>query len=303
MDRLIQTLLASTELQNRTPLGLGLSGGLDSMVLAEALLRSDLPFRALHFNHNWRGDESRGDQEFVRRWCRQRKIPFTTHTWRHPKKDEASARQARHAFFQSASQRYALQAIALAHHQNDQAETLLIQLLRGTGPEGLASMRHSNRVNGLQILRPLLQISRSELRRIARSEKLEWREDSSNTDKSFARNKVRHQLLPYLTKMSDRDPLPLLTRTADILATENDYWETLIPHDLPARLPLKLIQDQHPAYQRRLLRRWLMTYAPSSPGFEDIEAIRALLTQTSPAKINLKQGKFCRRRAGFLFIE
>lgn len=303
MNQLIQTLRDLPALQGQPLVGVGISGGLDSMVLAHALHRADIPFRALHFNHNWRGAASRSDQQLVRNWCRQRKIPFITQTWKSPVKSEAAAREARLRFFQFAAQKYDLTAILLGHHRDDLAETFLLQLLRGSGPEGLASLLPEREVSGLRLIRPLLKFSRADLTRIAKAEGLLWREDSTNTDESFTRNKVRRRLLPYLKKFSERDPLPLFSRTADILATENDYWESLLPKTLPAKLPIKSLKSQHPAYQRRLLRQWLLEHTQTAPSFEDIESVRTLLTQTTPAKVNLKESKHCRRRAGFLFIE
>ncbi|MEM1158858.1 MAG: tRNA lysidine(34) synthetase TilS [Verrucomicrobiota bacterium] len=283
--------------------GLGLSGGLDSMVLATALHQADIPFRALHFNHNWRGAQSRQDQQFVRNWCQHRKIPFTTRTWQRPARSEAAARQARHSFFHKTVEKYQLDAVLLAHHRNDLTETFLLQLLRGSGPEGLASLLPERTVNGLKLVRPLLQVTRADLEKIARDEKILWREDTSNTDESFARNKIRHRILPYLQKHSQRDPLPLLSRTADILAIENDYWQQLMPQHLPEKLPVKLLLSRHIAYQRRLIQTWLQQSTGARPTYEETESVRTLLTRTSPAKVNLKQGRFCRRRAGLLFIQ
>jgi len=305
----MQTLIRA--LRNHSPLaasplpGLGLSGGLDSMVLASALHLAKIPFRALHFNHNWRGTESHADQEFVRTWCQQQKIPFTTRTWQQPAKTEAAARQARHTFFRSATKKYQLGSIMLAHHRDDLAETFLLQLLRGSGPEGMASLLPERTVDGLKLIRPLLSFSRDELTQIAKTEKIQWREDTSNTDESFARNKMRRRILPYLKKHSERDPLPLLSRTADILATENDYWDNLLPpsDQIPEKLPVKSLRPHHAAYQRRLLRVWLQQRTGTSPSYDEIESVRALLTQTNPAKVNLKRGKHCRRRAGLLFID
>lgn len=303
MKSLIRTLQEQPSLTSGKLLGLGLSGGLDSMVLATALHQSNIPFRALHFNHNWRGTESRQDQEFVRQWCSDRKIPCTTRSWQRPAKSEAAARKARHAFFRSATKQHELTAILLAHHRDDLAETFLLQLLRGSGPEGLASLLPERKVDGLTLIRPLLKFPRAELTQIAKAEKIQWREDTSNSDESFARNKIRRRILPYLDKHSERDPLPLLSRTADILATENEYWEQLLPDTLPGKLSVRSLRDQHTAYQRRLLRNWLQQRTGQTPSYDEIESVRNLLTQTSPAKVNLKQGKHCRRRAGSLFIE
>lgn len=303
LDELIRQLQQQAVLQTGTAIGAGISGGLDSMVLAEALHRSGIPFRVLHFNHNWRADTSRQDQDFVRTWARQRKIPFTTRTWRNPTKTEAAAREARYRFFRFAARQYTLDSVALAHHQDDLVETFLLQLLRGSGPEGLASLLPERKIHGITIVRPFLRHSRKMLTQIALNEKIVWREDSTNSDESYTRNKIRKRLLPYLRRHADRDPVPLLSRTADIIATENEYWELQLPKSFPVKVSVKDISDQHPAYQRRYLRGWLQSRISTAISYQEIESVHRLLTQNSPAKVNLKQNKHCRRRAGFLFIE
>jgi len=285
------------------PLGLGLSGGLDSMVLASSLHQAGIPFRALHFNHNWRGSESVQDREFVRHWCQQRKVPLTTRTWQRPVKSEAAARRARHTFFRYAVKHYQLEVIMLAHHRDDLAETLLLQLLRGSGPDGLASLLPIRQLEGMTLVRPLLQVARADLQRIAQSEKITWREDSSNTDESFARNKIRRRILPYLQKNLERDPLPLLSRTADILAVENDYWKQRLPDPLPDKLSVKHLRNEHIAYQRRVIQAWLRQHTGNLPSYDEIESVRGLIHQISPAKVNLKQNRHCRRKAGMLFVD
>ncbi|MEM6886307.1 MAG: tRNA lysidine(34) synthetase TilS, partial [Verrucomicrobiota bacterium] len=274
LKSMIQLLQRESILPSGLRLGLGLSGGIDSMVLAHSMYHAGIEFRALHFNHNWRGKESRQDQEFVRQWCQEHHIAFTTRTWQRPVKSEAAARQARHSFFRHACDKYQMEAVVLAHHRDDLAETFLLQLLRGSGPEGLASLLPEREIDGLRLIRPLLEISRAELYQIAKAEKLKWREDTSNTDESFARNKIRRRILPYLQKNCERDPLPLLSRTADILAGENHYWEELLPDTLPEKLPVTSLRNHHIAYQRRLLRVWLLERTGKIPSYDEIEAVR-----------------------------
>ncbi|MGF1678938.1 MAG: tRNA lysidine(34) synthetase TilS [Candidatus Methylacidiphilales bacterium] len=299
LTALLHKLPALTEDQSW---GAGVSGGLDSMVMAEALRLSHLPFRVLHFNHQWRGEESYQDAALVRQWCHDHRIACSTATWRKPVHTEAAARRARMVFFHKQCKRYSLAGVILAHHQDDLAETALLQILRGAGAAGLDSLHADRMVDGLRLLRPFLHVRRMDLLRIARSSGLSWREDSSNCEPTHLRNRIRHRLLPYLNKLSGRDVTPLLARTADILSLENDYWDQQLPHPAPEKLSVRLLQTLHPAHQRRLIRHWLLTHAPASPSFEEIESIRGLLQIASPARVNMQKNHYCRRRAGFLFL-
>lgn len=298
-DSLVETL--GDQFKGSGPLGLGCSGGLDSMVLAEAMAASGISFRLLHFNHGWRKSADR-DRDFVKEWARAHSVPFTTRKWARPKKQEAAARHARFDFFRSCCQRFELQGVLLAHQQDDLAETLLLNLIRGTGPSGLASLKAESEIAGLRLFRPLLPWSRKNLESMARSQKLTWREDPSNRRRDFARNRVRHELLPLIEIISGRDTSPLLARTSRILMEENDYWEQTFSK-LPQTLSVRELRSLHPAAQRRKILAWLQAQTEAAPDFNEVESVRRLVHEPQPAKVNLKRGIYCRRRSGLLFIE
>lgn len=291
-----------TLFRNDSMVGLGCSGGLDSMVLAEALWKSEIPFRVLHFNHGWRGNESDQDQQLIFDWCRERNVPFNYRKWQKPRKTEEAARNARLTFFQSCVRRYGLDGILLAHHRDDLAETFLMNLFRGAGTGGLASMRPQSQFREMTLYRPLLSTSRQELEQIARARQIRWREDSSNRDLNFTRNRVRLKLMPELKSLFGREPAPLLARTARILIDENDYWEKAFPEQ-PERLSVRDLRQLHPAAQRRRIFSWVTAQTGASPDFNEVESIRGLIICNQPAKINLKKGRHCRRKQGKLFIE
>jgi len=282
---------------------LGVSGGLDSMVLVESFHRLDIPFRALHFNHCLRGTESDADAQWVREWCRKRGISVNVRSWKNPEVSEDCARRARYRFFRDMMKRHQLTCLVLGHHMDDLAETFLLQLLRGAGPSGLSSLRTLRSFDSFQIERPLLHLRKSDLKKIAREWKLSWREDDSNRSSIFLRNRVRHRLLPYLRRLTSRDPVPLLARTSVTLQEEEDYWHHLLPHPPPTTLSVRQLRSLHPAHQRRLIRHWLAHHQPSMPDFNTIEAVRKLVQADSPARVNLKKHHTCRRRQGILFIE
>jgi tRNA(Ile)-lysidine synthase len=284
--------------------GVALSGGLDSMVMAEGLYRLRIPWVALHVNHGWRGKQSDEDAQWVNAWCLERGIPFSgVKLGVRVPKTEAGAREARLAFFQKMATHQDLEEIWLAHHADDLVETFLLQLLRGAGPEGLASMPERRSMGKLRLVRPLLDFRKSELLALAKIWKLRWREDASNQSGDYLRNRVRKGLLPYLKKMSGRDPAPALARCARIISDENVHWEGLLPSQWPEELPCAGLKKATIALQRRTIRGWLMSRKISDLSFGDIEQVRGMLVADKPARVNLSQGRYCRRRAGVLFID
>lgn len=176
------------------------SGGLDSMVMLEAVARfrrqadAERELVVIHVNHNLRGAESDGDEAFVRATAARLGIPVKVLRidWGNEKPSQAACRNRREEFFRtllSGNDR-----ILLAHHLDDQAETILQRMIRGTGLRGLAGMRPEAGAK----LRPLLGVSRAEIEAYARAEGISWREDSSNQSTKYERNWIRREILPLL---------------------------------------------------------------------------------------------------------
>lgn len=202
------------------------SGGADSVALLDLLTNlTDLPLRLVvaHLNHQLRGAESDADESFVRHLAREYGLECEIDSLdiRQRAKDqrkslEEAGRDARYAFFELLRQRHNAVAIAVAHHADDQAETLLLRLLRGSGTTGLSAMAPRTQAC---IIRPLLELTRQELRNHLAAQQLTFREDSSNTNRNYLRNRVRHELLPLLQQynpaISQR-----LAATADLLGEE-----------------------------------------------------------------------------------
>ena len=220
----------------------GVSGGMDSVVLAH-LLHGLAPQRGLqlhlaHFDHALR-PASADDARFVAELAASWGLPLYTARWEHggtfPGGMEAAARTARYAFLVDVARRVTptgqAPTLIVAHHADDQAETLLLNLVRGSGLHGLVAMRmvapwEDGAQPPVQILRPLLHTSRSELRAYAAAHALRWREDESNIDTARTRNFVRHQVMPLLTQ---RNPsiAATLARTAALLGLEADRLDAL----------------------------------------------------------------------------
>jgi tRNA(Ile)-lysidine synthase len=245
------------------------SGGPDSLallsVLREILPAVPLHLTVAHFDHGWRAD-SPEDRDFVASMAAiwgydfrtARAADDTPHT-------EAAARTARYAFLRQIATETSSTAIALGHTQDDQVETLLLHLLRGSGARGLGAMR---RRDG-DLARPLLDISRKEIEAYLTRLHLTPLRDPSNDDPRFTRNRLRQQVLPAIDAF-DPAARELLARTADILSEEDRFLDGQIaglPHTIPsdraafARLP--------PALQRRVIRRLV-----PDAGFLETEALR-----------------------------
>lgn len=281
----------------------GLSGGMDSIVLSEALCRCGIPFVALHFNHRWRGRQSGGDARWVERWCGKRKVPFQGgRAEKAGMTSEGEAREERWSFLRGSLGKRKIAHLWLAQHGDDLVETFLLQLLRGAGPEGLAGLQDVRERDGIQVVRPLLEFDKIGLREVAKSWKLEWREDPSNADLAMFRNRVRRKLLPYLERMARRPVRDQLWRTARLMADENRFWESEMPAEWPDEAPVS-IRLKPLAWQRRYLRGWLKHHRVADLNFELLEKVRNLLSDMTRHKINLPGNRHCRRRSGKLWIE
>jgi tRNA(Ile)-lysidine synthase len=195
------------------------SGGLDSTVLLHAAaigLKNQVQLVALHVNHGIHADANAWE-EHARATAAELHIDFEavrlTELATGQPNLEARAREARWQALVSMASKHNAVAIMTAHHANDQAETVLLQLLRGSGLAGMGMRTQGNR-DGLSILRPFLDQERSALEAYAQTRELQWIEDSSNTDLALRRNAVRHQLMPAVQAVDER-ALPSLVRFAD----------------------------------------------------------------------------------------
>jgi len=217
----VEAGLASAEVDFARPLLLALSGGPDStaLLLACCELRRDRGLRiaGAHFNHRLRGAESDGDARFTEGLCADRGVECTTgsadvaaHRSRERLSPEEAARELRYAFLARASAECGSQAVATGHTLDDQAETVLLHVVRGTGIEGLAGMRrtHVRRADDeappVRVVRPLLDLRRDETERFCAELAVEPRRDSSNEDLAYPRNRLRHAVLPELAAINSR---------------------------------------------------------------------------------------------------
>ncbi len=184
---------------------LAVSGGLDSMVLLHLFQQLPYEIAVLHCNFQLRGLESFGDQNFIEDYCNQNNIPFFTTQFDtnafaedYKLSIQVAARELRYSWFYELLEEKNFDFILTAHHADDNLETFIINLTRGTGLDGLIGIPEEND----RIIRPLLPFSREEILKYAEENKIEWREDSSNASKKYLRNKIRHDLIPILKEIN-----------------------------------------------------------------------------------------------------
>lgn len=256
--------------------GVAVSGGADSVCLLHVLFelapRWNLHLSVLHLDHQLRGDESREDAHFVERIAHQLGLPFSlaqvdvaSAAREQGENLEQCARDERRRFFCEFLHSGALDRVAVGHTRSDQAETVLFRFLRGSGTAGLAGIRP---VTNDGVVRPLIAVERDAVEQFLRERKIPWRQDSSNASLDFARNRIRHDLLPLLQRDWNPAIKEMLAHTADWALEEESYWETeidrLASQVLIRKPPAILIctdrlRELPPAAARRLVRRALET--------------------------------------------
>ena len=214
------------------------SGGADSLAMADALQRCGFRFTVCHVEHGIRGRESLEDARYVEAFCRKMGIAFCckvvdAQKLRENEKislEDAARRLRYQALFQCAEETGA-DFILTAHQKDDQAETFLLRLLRGSGTRGLGAIRFQHDA----VLRPLLSLTAAELRQYCTDRGIVWREDSSNEDLHYMRNRIRRVLLPMLEDNYSSSVTDVLCRTAEHLQVDGDYLEELAEGEFKRR--------------------------------------------------------------------
>jgi len=266
----------------------GVSGGADSVALAESLWRLGAHPEIWHFNHRWRGRAAEAVALWVRRWAEKRKLRFRLgRAKKVGRTGEGEAREERWAFFLHQARKGGVRELWLAHQQDDQAETVLMQFLRGTGPDGMAGISARSKRGNLWIVRPWLRISRKEVRQGAKEAGLPWREDATNEDRRGWRSRVRHQIFPYLEKVYGRQVKGVLARTAEIFSGEKEYWKKEIGK-IPRHPDVRKWRDKPQAWQRRAIRWWLTNQGYSGSSWVEIEGVRKLIEGGRTQKAQLR---------------
>ena len=219
----IQTYIQQHNLANvGTPILVACSGGVDSMVLVDVLLKLNYKIAIAHCNFQLRGKESDEDEQFIQQFASQNNIPFhvikfdtKTHKQNNDLSTQMAARTLRYEWFEKIRKENGYHCIATAHHLDDQLETILLNITKGTGIKGLTGMSAKNGF----IVRPFLEIAKQEILDYATENKIAFREDSSNASDDYQRNLIRHQIVPQLQKINPS----LHNSIIDFIDRMNDY--------------------------------------------------------------------------------
>ncbi|MFH1858478.1 MAG: tRNA lysidine(34) synthetase TilS [Candidatus Omnitrophota bacterium] len=278
----------------------GVSGGCDSVFLLVCLHELQRAYRliltAAHYNHRLRGEASEEDERFVASLCERLGVPLRVGRWeRHspsePSEDEA--RKARYGFFEQVCREAGANKLALGHTSDDDAETILFRFLRGSSLSGLRGIPYGRALGSCTIIRPLKDLSKEEIRNHLRAEKIAWREDASNQDLRYTRNRIRNQLLPLLEKEFNPNIRKLLVRLGKNMADDYDYlqkaseaaWGEVLLERSQSRLVLKrrLFQRLPVAIQKQIFREAMRKLGVDMDriGYAEWQSVTLLLKEKS----------------------
>jgi tRNA(Ile)-lysidine synthase len=296
---------------------IGVSGGADSVALLWILHGAG--FRRLvvcHLNHGLRGRSAAGDARFVAQLASQLgyecEVASADVRGRMKERNESmetAARGERLTFFTRMARKHRCRRVILAHHADDQAETVLWNLMRGShGLRGMGGAREV-KAEGLsvELVRPLLGIRRQELTAWLIQQGRKWREDGSNQEPVAVRNRLRHEVMPLLREITGRDPVWNLCRLADD-GHEIDAWMMGVVRDArvmdsQGRIHLGVLSALAPVLQRKAVAEFLRTHGIGGVSRALLDAALGLLDRSGPAAVNLPGGGRLRRSAGRLWLE
>ena len=292
------------------------SGGADSVVLIHVLKRLGFSLYAAHINHMIRGDEALRDELFVESLCKELNIPLRVYrkdcpgyAAAHKLSLEDAARLLRYEALEEARLALGCQKIATAHTENDNVETLLMRLIRGTSPYGLRGID----IKRGHIIRPLLYSSRSEIINYAKEHGLSYVTDSSNKDMAYLRNKVRHELLTKLESSYNPNIRDALNRLSQNLKTDADYFAAEAERAFnkytaflagAVLISAEAYKELHPAVFTRLIRRTVKHVAGSEKdlSYTHTNMIAGLFTMKSGKRVSLTKGLLAANSFGSVAI-
>lgn len=280
------------------------SGGADSMALLHLLHELAAPHRlslvAAHVNHGFRGEESAAELELVRTFsaglgvpCETIELDLPTYIEENRLNLQSAAREKRYEFLHRIAEQYGAVSIALAHHADDQAETVMMRLIRGAGLGGLSGIPGKRREKNVELIRPLLRINKSDLLRYCEERSIPYCTDSSNLERYYFRNVVRLDVLPYLSQFNPQLPLSL-QRLAEVAGEEDDYvagqtaemFDSIVSAEHGGyAASCSELWGLHVALQRRLIKLILSYLSQDTEyiSFDGIERMRLAAAPNAPS--------------------
>ncbi|MBD2151013.1 tRNA lysidine(34) synthetase TilS [Pseudanabaena sp. FACHB-1277] len=290
--------------QNTSPepkILIAVSGGQDSICLAKLLQMQQAKFgwhlAIAHCDHRWRED-SQANADHVARFAQDLGLDFILRTADIVPKSEASARHWRYEMLAEMAKKHDCGYVVTGHTRSDRVETCLYNLMRGSGADGLAALSwRRSLTDGIELVRPLLNVSRAETAGFCMENQIAIWEDSTNADLSYRRNRLRLETIPYLQANFNPQLEVAIAQTAELLQEDVRYLENqaqnffqeniTVVWNEPPRLQCELLREQPLALQRRIVRQFLGRYLKHQVNFEDVERFLNLLTvqnrsQSSP---------------------
>ncbi|MEI7027661.1 tRNA lysidine(34) synthetase TilS [Paenibacillus sp. y28] len=309
LERVERDIREQELLRQGSVLIVAVSGGADSTALLHMLhkLSEEWSWRLVvaHVNHMFRGDESLAEARQVEALARSLGLPCETahidipgYLQSRAMNPQDASRERRYAFLLETAGRYGASAIVLAHHADDQAETVLLHLLRGSGGSGLSGMAFKRIEKNVELVRPLLRIYKTELLKYCSDNGLLFSEDSSNAERKYARNRIRLDALPYLRQFNPRIS-EALVRLAETNRAEDDYLQGVAAGWLQQHgrsigpgyaFSREAFIKEHVALQRRVIKL-ILSYVFSGGGsvdFSAIERIRRAAAQQRKSNIHIE---------------
>jgi tRNA(Ile)-lysidine synthase len=321
-EQVLQYIRERNLLKPGDRVAVAVSGGADSVALLRVLLElqteQGIVIVVAHFNHQLRRDDSDADERFVAGLAHEHDLQFFAgradvrlHSLARKLSLEHAARDLRYRWLHELAGEQGLNAIATGHTLDDQAETVLMKFLRGAGTRGLAGIRPTMMLDDVPVVRPLLETSRLEIEHYLHSVEQPWREDHTNRDTHFTRNRIRHELLPLLERDYNPNIRSVLSETAEIALSEEDYWHHHSSalasrwHQKGRCLRLQEHQDATGGFlsagvavQRRTLKHFLEWHG-ITVDFHHVEATR-LCALGDGSTVNLPGGWRAQREANWL---
>lgn len=295
-------------IENGDRIVLGVSGGADSVSLFFVMLalseKYNIEMVVVHVNHGIRGEEAKRDEDYVRMLCKGHNIPFECiylDIKRMAKKEKLSeeemGRKARYNAFSQISQKYHCNKVAVAHNKNDIAETVLLNLFRGSGLKGLVGMEP---VRG-NLIRPLLCVERSEIEAFLHQQELMYHNDATNFETDYTRNKIRLRVLPYVESEINEKASEHVVKSAQLIGEANEFIEmemvTLYERTVEKQnqeywILLEQFGEAHSILKKELIRKVLFSLAHKQKDIEmtHVEMVLDLMQKGAGKRVNLPYG-------------
>lgn len=286
-EKVLKTIQKYNMIQNNDKLVLGVSGGPDSLFMLYILnkLKEQLHFEIVvaHINHMIR-EEANSEEEFVKEFCRKIDIKFYSkridvEEYANNNKIglEEAGRKIRYEFFEEVLEKTNSNKIAIAHNKNDKVETIIMHLLRGSGVSGLQGIEP---IKDNKIIRPVIEIERTEIEQYCEENKLEPQIDKSNFENKYTRNKIRNAVIPYIKQEFNPNIIDTITRLSEIITEENQYlvkqteqtYQKLLNEEQENQIILKLkeFNKVETVIKKRIILYTITRLRGSSVGIEKI---------------------------------